>query len=132
MTQLVLGDLEKQVLLYLWRIESVDAKAVHAHFKKRRGGSLNTIQSTLDRLYKKGLLTRYKEGHAFQYQAAVDRKAFIGQLIQEVADEYSTGDDDGMLAAFVSFSADLDSKHLDRLEELIRRYRERMSTGESE
>lgn len=128
--QLVLGDLEKQVLLYLWRIESADAKGVHAHFRKRRGGSLNTIQSTLDRLYKKGLLARHKEGHAFQYQAAVDRKAFIGSLIQEVADEFSKGDDD-MLAAFVSFSAELDSKHLDRLEELIRRYREQVLAGDS-
>jgi predicted transcriptional regulator len=129
---LVLGELEKQVLLYFWRIESADAKGVHAHFRKIRGGSLNTIQSTLDRLYKKGLLTRHKEAHAYQYQAAVDRKAFIGSLIQEVADEYSRGDDDGMLAAFVSFSAELDSRHLDTLEELIRRYRKQMSDGEAE
>jgi predicted transcriptional regulator len=131
-TQLVLGELEKQVLLYFWRIKSADAKRVHAHFSKSRGGSLNTIQSTLDRLYKKELLTRHKEGHAYQYQAAVDRKEFIGSLIQEVADEYSKGDDDGMLAAFVSFSAELDSENLDRLEELIRRYRERTAAGDSE
>jgi predicted transcriptional regulator len=128
---MVLGELEKQVLQYFWRIESDDAKRVHTYFKRSRGGSLNTIQSTLDRLYKKGLLTRHKEGHAFQYQAAVDRKAFIGSLIQEVANEYAKGDDDGMLAAFVSVSAELDSKHLDKLEELIRSYRKKASSEDS-
>ena len=56
-TRLVLGELEKKVLLYFWRTESADAKRVHSYFRKSRGGSLNTIQSTLDRLYKKELLT---------------------------------------------------------------------------
>ncbi|WP_197477276.1 BlaI/MecI/CopY family transcriptional regulator, partial [Alcanivorax sp. HI0044] len=62
-----LGELEKQVLQYFWKGRTADAKSVHSHFEKRRGGTLNTIQSTLDRLYKKGLLRREKQGHAFHY-----------------------------------------------------------------
>ena len=49
-----LGDLEKSVLQYFWEHQEADAKRVHAYFHAQRGGSLNTIQSTLDRLYKKG------------------------------------------------------------------------------
>jgi predicted transcriptional regulator len=128
---MILGELEKEVLQYFWRNQDADAKAVHAHFSKRRGGSLNTIQSTLDRLYRKGLLTRYKEGHAFQYQAAVDRKSFIGTLIQGVLKEYSREYDDGMLAAFVSLSSELDATQLARLEQMIREFRER-DTGEEQ
>ena len=45
-----LGELEKLVLQYLWETESADAKQVFAYFEKSRGGTLNTIQSTLDRL----------------------------------------------------------------------------------
>ena len=59
-----LGELEKQVLQYLWNASEADAKQVHVVLGQSRGNSLNTIQSTLDRLFKKGLLSRTKQGHA--------------------------------------------------------------------
>ena len=61
-----LGELEKLVLNYFWSVDIADAKEVHTYFERQRGGSLNTIQSTLDRLYKKGLLKRKKESHAYR------------------------------------------------------------------
>lgn len=113
-----LGELEKLVLNYLWSSGVADAKQVHEHFKKSRGGSLNTIQSTLDRLHKKKFLIREKLGHAYQYQAAMEKKAFIGELIRAATQDFSP-DHDHLLSAFVSLSADLDEAHLDRLEALI-------------
>ncbi len=119
-----LGELEKLVLNYLWEHGTADAKQVHDHFKRSRGGSLNTIQSTLDRLHKKGILTREKQGHAYQYRAALDKKAFIGDLIRKVTQDFSP-DNDQLLAAFVSVSAGMDETHLDRLEQLIQDSRQR-------
>lgn len=119
-----LGELEKLVLNYLWEHGGADAKQVHDHFKKSRGGSLNTIQSTLDRLHKKGILAREKQGHAYRYSAAVDKKAFIGDLIRKVTQDFSA-DNDQLLAAFVSVSADMDEAHLDHLEQLIQDSRQR-------
>jgi len=118
-----LGELEKLILNYFWRVETADAKQVHAHFEKQRGGTLNTIQSTLDRLYKKGLLKREKESHAFQYRAANQRKAFIGQLIRDVTQDFADSDEDSLLAAFVSLSAELDVEQLDKLDTVIQEYR---------
>jgi predicted transcriptional regulator len=118
-----LGELEKLVLNHLWDVGSADAKQVFDHFKKSRGGSLNTIQSTLDRLHKKGILKREKQGHAYQYRAGMEKEAFLGQLIRNVTQDFSD-DHDHLLAAFVSLSADLDEAHLDRLEALIRDSRE--------
>jgi predicted transcriptional regulator len=114
-----LGELEKQVLQFLWSTEQADAKQVYAHFKKRRGGSLNTIQSTLDRLFKKGLLQREKQGHAFQYMAAVERQVFIGQLIKSVTSDFSANDENPLLAAFTSISSDFNEDQLEELERLI-------------
>ena len=114
-----LGELEKLVLQYLWETETADVKQVFAYFEKRRGGSLNTIQSTLDRLFKKGLLVREKHGHAFQYQAAVDRDTFIGQLINEISSDFGSSGENTLLAAFTSLSSNLDEKQLDELERLI-------------
>lgn len=114
-----LGELEKQVLHYLWEHDSADVKRVYAHFEKLRGGSLNTYQSTLDRLFKKGLLSRHKEGHAFQYQAKVERHELIGQLIKSVTDDFVADDDSSLIAAFSSMSAAFDEEQLNKLESLI-------------
>lgn len=114
-----LGELEKLVLNYLWREHEADVKQVHRYFEPRRGGTLNTIQSTLDRLFKKGLLNRLKIGHAFSYTPAVERKALLGSLIQTLADELAKNDADAVLEAFVDISVSLDDKSLQRLEHLI-------------
>ena len=117
-----LGDLEKLVLNYFWSVPHADAKQVHAYFSEQRGGSLNTIQSTLDRLYKKQLLKREKHGHAFVYSAASSRTAFIGKLVQSVTQDFIQQGDGDLLAAFVSRAAELDESQLSDLEEMISAY----------
>lgn len=126
-----LGDLEKLVLKYFWSVPQADAKQVHAHFSEQRGGSLNTIQSTLDRLFKKNLLKREKRGHAFVYSAANSRNAFIGKLVQSVTQDFIQPGQDDFLAAFVSRAAELDDSQLSELEETIREYEARRGDGNS-
>lgn len=123
-----LGELEKLVLKYFWRTQAADAKQVYAYFEKERGGTLNTIQSTLDRLFKKGLLTRNKEGRAFHYRAAKQRKAFIGQLIKDVTQDFTLADEDSVLTAFVSLSSELNEAQLDKLDKMIQDYRAKESS----
>ena len=118
-----LGELEKLVLNYLWREHEADAKQVHRYFEPLRGGSLNTIQSTLDRLYKKGLLAREKNSHAFSYVPAVKRKALLGSLIESITQELAKNDADAVLEAFVDVSAKIDEKCLQQLEHLIAKKR---------
>jgi predicted transcriptional regulator len=117
-----LGELEKLVLNYLWSVGFADAKQVHEHFKETRGGSLNTIQSTLDRLHKKSVLLREKHGHAYQYRAAMEKNVFLGNLIRTVTQDFSA-DHEHVLAAFVSISSNVDDTYLDRLETLIKNSR---------
>jgi predicted transcriptional regulator len=118
-----LGDLEIAALEFVWDQGPVDAKQVHQAFKTTRGVSLNTIQSTLERLYKKKLLLREKISHAYVYRAAVDRHELIGKMIGNVVDTLARGDAEGMLAAFVEIAARTDETHLERLEQLIAEYR---------
>jgi predicted transcriptional regulator len=118
-----LGELEKLILQYLWQHESADVKQVHLHFEKIRGGSLNTIQSTLDRLFKKELLLRHKVGHAFHYQAKVERHELIGQLIKSVTSDFVTDGDNCLVAAFSSISKEFDQQQLLELEALIEQQR---------
>jgi predicted transcriptional regulator len=124
MADLRLGELEVAVLEDLWAVGADHAKAVHQRLGGRRGISLNTIQSTLERLYRKDLLHRTKEGHAFIYQPALGREQLLARLI-EGATAPVAGDEgaDTLLTAFVDFAAEQDEAALDRLEALIARKR---------
>lgn len=127
---MILGELEKRVLQYLWETPEADAKQAHEALTKHQGGALNTIQSTLDRLYKKGLLTRHKQGHAYYYCAKVGREALIAQLIQSVTGDFIREGEDSLVAAFSSVSADLDDAKLSQLERLIQQQRQLRSQEE--
>ncbi len=121
---MVLGELEKRVLQYLWEVPEADAKQVHGALTKSKGGALNTIQSTLERLFKKGLLARQKTGHAYYYYAKVGKEELITKLIHSVTGDFFNADEDGLIAAFTSVSVGLDDDKLSQLEELIQQQRE--------
>ncbi len=121
---MVLGELEKRVLQYLWEVPEADAKQVHEALTKPKGGTLNTIQSTLERLFKKDLLSRQKMGHAYYYFAKVGKEELIAKLIHSVTGDFLSSDEDGLIAAFTSVSAGLDDEKLSQLEELIQQQRE--------
>ena len=120
---MILGELEKQVLNHLWSAGEADAKQIHSAFSAGRSSSLNTIQSTLDRLYKKQLLSRSKQGHAFVYRTRVDREDLIALLIRNITSDLVSQDNQSLMAAFVSLSADLGDDELDRLEAMIQNHR---------
>lgn len=119
-----LGELELAVLEYLWSNGDFDAKGVYNTLGKMRGISHNTIQSTLERLFKKKLLMRQKISHAYIYHAAVSRDELMGRMIKDVVKVISKEDTDSMLAAFIDIAAHhTDDSRLDKLEQLINEYR---------
>jgi predicted transcriptional regulator len=126
-----LGELEMAVLEHLWSHGEFDTKGVYSALGKLRGISHNTIQSTLERLFKKKLLARKKISHAYVYQAIVGRDELMGRMINDVVNTISKNNSDGMLAAFVDIAARTDEAHLDRLEQLINEYRSNRDNNSS-
>ncbi|MEW7988140.1 MAG: BlaI/MecI/CopY family transcriptional regulator [Candidatus Thiodiazotropha sp.] len=114
-----LGELEIAVLEELWACGACDAKTVHRRIGERRGIAPNTVQSTLERLYRKELLTREKVSHAYVYTPSVQREQLMERLIEEVVETFSAGHSEPMLAAFVDLAAKDDDENLARLERLI-------------
>jgi len=118
-----LGDLEIAVLEEIWRCGAADAKTVHARVGRAREISLNTVQSTLERLFRKALLQREKISHAYEYSAAVSRQELIGQLVESTVRRVAGAQPDAVLSAFVDLAARADEAQLSRLERLIARRR---------
>ncbi len=73
-----------------WSRPALSAQETHAALQAR-GITLSTVQSTLERLTRKGLLARHKSGRAFRYRAAVAREALIASLLRALSDELATG-----------------------------------------
>lgn len=114
-----LGELERAVLAHLWSAGRGDAKDVHAAIGRRRGITLNTIQSTLKRLYEKRLLVREKVSHAHVYVPAMDREAFERAALDRTVEQVLGGRTDAMIAAFVDLTARAGDEQLAKLEALV-------------
>lgn len=119
-----LGDLEVAVLEYIWASGDAAAKEAHAALGTARGISLNTVQSAMERLFRKGLLTRVKASHSFRYSARVGREELVAGLIGQVLGRFGA-DSSAALAAFVQAADDLDESTLRALETELRKRRQR-------
>lgn len=107
----------------MWKSGEVTAKEAHADLGISRGISLNTVQSTLERLARKNLLDRSKTGHAYRYSARVSREQLIADLVGGVVGRLQ-GDAAVSLMAFLDSVDDLDDETLARLEAELRRRRQ--------
>ena len=116
---LIVGELEAAVLEHLWSNGAENVKSVHRALGVRRGIKLNTVQSTMERLYRKDLLAREKVSHAYVYRAAVTREQLSTRVIGEVMDQLSHGQPNVMLSAFVSLAEREGDDALAQLEALI-------------
>jgi predicted transcriptional regulator len=118
-----LGDLEIAVLEDIWRFGPSDTKAVYSRIGQSRSISLNTVQSTLERLFRKAMLQREKISHAYEYSARVSRRELIQKLVESTVRRVAGPQPDALLSAFVDLAARADDDQLKRLEELIARRR---------
>lgn len=115
----LLGQLELSVMELLWGGGEGEAKAVHAALGRARGITLNTIQSTLKRLFEKGLLARDKVSHAHVYRACVSRQEYQRGTLERLVGTLMGGEADAMVSAFVDLTERAGPEHLKRLEALV-------------
>jgi predicted transcriptional regulator len=120
-----LGALERQVLERCWSLgREVSVRELVEAFD----GALayTTLMTTVDRLYKKRLLDRRREGRAFLYTARVSedqlRRGVAADVIDSLLGEHHD-EARPVMSTFVDALGERDRALLDELEELIRRRR---------
>lgn len=118
----VLGDTELAIMQLLWRNGKVDAKQALASLNCR-SITLSTVQSTLERLCRKSMVERSKQGRAYVYRAAVSRQTLISRLIGDIARQVSADQFEPVLSGFVDLLTQSDPASLDRLQQMIERKR---------
>ncbi len=118
----VLGELETAVMELLWREPAQTVNEVENRLRHKREIAHTTVLTTLDRMHRKGYLTREKQGKAFLYAPRYTREEFERGLAQEVLGALLNQFTEPALSAFVELVGD-DEKKLDRLEAMIRQKR---------
>ncbi len=98
----LLGTRELELMKILWQGDTLSARQLQRRLSDR-SLSLSTLQSTLERLYRKRLLCRQKQGRFYTYRAAISRSQMISSLLSDIADNVGDGDLGSMVSGFVSF-----------------------------
>jgi predicted transcriptional regulator len=119
----VLGELEAAVIHVLWQEPAgLTVVEVEERLRRRREIAHTTVLTTLDRLHRKGYLTREKQGKAFVYSPRYSREEFEHRMAQEVLGALIDTFTEPALSAFVDLVAE-DAGALDQLEQLIQEKR---------
>ena len=108
----------------IWRFGAMSVREMHHRFAGRL--AYTTLMTTLDRLFKKSLLDRRKQGRAFVYEARLDRNQFeeglaaglFGELLARNARQPAP-----LLSCFVDAVSERDRELLDELDRMVRNKR---------
>ena len=85
-----LGALERDVMAFAWSRPEITVRDACA----RLGSTVayTTVMTTMDRLFKKGLLLRRKAGRAFVYRAAATQQELENAVLSSLVDAVSERD----------------------------------------
>jgi len=118
-----LGKLERAVLNEAWQRDEVSVRDIYLAFGENI--AYTTLMTTLDRLFKKNILTRRKDGRAFLYAPAVSPDEFEQGIREDVIEGLlgHGADVQPVLACIVDTVSERDRELLDELDRLIKEKR---------
>ena len=111
----------------VWR-EGGSVSVLHVAERLSTSLAYTTVMTTLDRLYKKGLLLREKKNRAFVYSAAITEDEAEGRRAANLIQSFfngTLGEPNMLVSYLVDALSDYDSELLDELESKVRRVKER-------
>jgi predicted transcriptional regulator len=126
-----LGKLERAVMEEVWARGRASASDIYRAHGERT--AYTTWMTTLDRLYKKGLLDREREGRAYLYTPRVTREEFERGVAEDVLGgllERATGGAEPLLACIVEAVGEHDRALLDDLQRLVEEKKRELNAGE--
>jgi predicted transcriptional regulator len=117
-----MGELERAVMEHLWSVDGGadgqdgwrTVRDVHEAMSADRDIAYTTVMTVMDRLSKKALVRRRKEGKAYLYRAAGSRGEMTADLMRSALTEFAEGDRTNALLAFVGESTEEEREALRR------------------
>ncbi|HEX6463682.1 MAG TPA: BlaI/MecI/CopY family transcriptional regulator [Vicinamibacterales bacterium] len=122
------GTLELRVLEALWaRGSEATVRDLLEEFPQ---AAYTTVMTTMERLYRKGVLDRRKDGRAFLYRTLETRDQMESRLlVRAIEPLLDGGNAQPVLSYFVDEVGRRDERLLDELERLVRAKRRQQERG---
>jgi predicted transcriptional regulator len=109
------GDLQAQVMSVMWRLETATVEQVRAALPPRYSGAYTTVQTVLNRLAERGLLTRQRNRRMIEYRPAISEADYVAQAIARRLDAASNDARQTALARLIGELSDTELSALRRL-----------------
>jgi predicted transcriptional regulator len=125
-----LGRREREVLEIVWAEGCGTVEQVSRRLSIQL--AYTTVMTTLDRLFKKGLLQREKRDRAFHYSPALSPREVESFRARALVDRFfdaTPAHKDVLLSCLVDALGEYDGAMLDQLEDKIRAAREQLQPG---
>jgi predicted transcriptional regulator len=121
----IAGELQLQVMAAVWRLEGGTVEGVRRELPPRYRGAYTTIQTVLNRLAERGLLSRHKAGNAFEYRPRLSEAEYLSRSIAHTLAGASTGARQAALAQLIGNLREEEVTDLRRLAREMRGKRRR-------
>ena len=96
-----LSEAQLEIMQVVWEGGEVTVTDVWTVLARRRSVARNTVLTLMDRLEKKGWLTRRADGPAHTYAAAVPRAATLGRVVERLVDAAFAGSAEALVLALL-------------------------------
>jgi predicted transcriptional regulator len=114
------GELQAEVMATVWRLGEARVEQVRTELPRGRSAAYTTVQTVMNRLVDRGLLTRERRGQAYTYRAVVSEGDFYSRAIGKRLAEASPG---ARRAALLNLLGDLQPEDLDEVARYAQRIR---------
>jgi BlaI family transcriptional regulator, penicillinase repressor len=119
-----LGERELDIMQVLWRRGASLVAEVHQSLLENGDDiAYTTVQTMLNRLEAKGLLTRDDSDRAHRYRSVLKEPAVVSGAIKKLTERFFNGSVEALATRLVE--KDLSSQQLDRIQELIDAHRQK-------
>jgi predicted transcriptional regulator len=119
------GELEQAIMAIVWAADGpVTGRVVVDELIRKRPVAYTTVLTVMDRLVRKGMLTRQRNGRAHTYQAATSRAAYTADLMASVL-----GSSDDRSAVLLHFVEQIPSEQAEALRAALNATASRPTSG---
>jgi predicted transcriptional regulator len=119
-----IGRAELEILRYIAERRPITVRAVAEHFAETRGLARTTALTVMERLRRKGYLTRRKVGGAYEYLSSLPKEELQQEMIGDFV-ERALGGSVSPLVAYISQLENLTDEELRGLKQMVINFEER-------
>lgn len=119
------GELQHQVMSALWRLGEGTVETVRSELPADHQGAYTTVQTVLNRLADRGMLTRHKDGRGFVYRPVLTEAEYLSRSMEHTL---SGATPSARQAALAAVLGGMEPTELDAVRKLARRAAKKRSS----